>query len=327
MSNVLDKTVLPQAQHRPGDLVDMIRTVWRRRWIVLLTMILTVLAMIAYLNVVPYRYTAMVKLTGAQSGSGGLSSSLGNLGGLASIANVRLPQGPGEQGFLIFSQDLVSRTAAEVLLRHPDIVQVVFASEWDARRRTWVEPASGLRHFLNATKRAIGLPVYAYVPPNAARLQAYLEARVGVAEDTRKPIVALSYAHEDPVFARRFVRTLIDGLDEDVRRRALARSRANITYLGEQLKIAQLTESRLALAAALGEQEKTRMAASSGAPFAGEAMSEISVSDRPTSPKPMLFLIGSAVFGLVLGGLAALVLEGWRHRPKPTIAVGVAESV
>ena len=324
MLNMQDETLHTRTRPQTTDLVDIVRTIWRRRWIVLVTMVLTVMAMIAYLNVAPYRYTATVKLTGAQSGSGGLASQLGNLGGLASIANVRLPQGPGEQGFLIFSQDLVSRTAAEVLLRHPDIVHVAFADEWDARRRTWVEPTSGLRNLLNAIKSAIGLPVYAYVPPNAARVQAYLEKRVGVAEDTRKPIVSLSYAHEDPVFARRLLRTLIDGVDEDLRRRALARSRVNITYLSEQLKIVQLAESRLALASALGEQEKTRMAASSGASFAGEALSEVSVTDRPTSPRPMLFLIGSAVLGLVLGGLVALVIEGLRRRPATVVAVAVA---
>jgi uncharacterized protein involved in exopolysaccharide biosynthesis len=321
MLDMKDETLHPLTRPHAADLVEMVRTIWRRRWVVLVTTILTVTAMIAYLNVAPYRYTATVKLTGAQSGSGGLASQLGSLGGLASLANVRLPQGPGEQGFLVFSQDLVSRTAAEVLLRHPDIVHVAFAREWDARRRTWVEPTSGVRPFFNAVKRAIGLPVYAYVPPNAARMQAYLEERVGVAEDTRKPIVSLSYAHEDPAFARRFLRMLIDGVDEDLRRRALARARANITYLSEQLKIVQLTESRTALAATLGEQEKARMAASSGAPFAGDALSDVSVTDRPTSPKPIPFLIGSLVLGIVLGGLLALVIEGLRRKTATVIAI------
>ncbi len=293
---------------------DYLRIVWKRRWLVVLTAIVVAAAMIAYLNFATYRFSATTKVVAAQSGTGSLSSQLGGLGGLASIASARLPQSSGEQNFLVFTQDLVSRTAAEGVLRHPDLVHALFDKEWDRTRKMWVEPNGLLKQILTGTKNLLGLKVYAYRPPDATRIQDYLERFVGMAEDSRKPVVALSYANEDPKLAVRLLQTIIDEVDLDVRHRALARARGNIAYLSTQLRTVQLAESRFALASALAEQEKTRMLASSDAPFAGEPVGHIGVSDRP-SPRPLLLLAVAIVGGVFLGMLLAVVSAGFARRP------------
>lgn len=291
---------------------EFFETVWRRRLLVTLVAAVVIGLMVTYLNFATYKYSATVKVIAAQSGSSSLSSQLGSLGGLASIANVRLPQGAGEQNFLVFTQNLVSRTAAERLMRHPELVHIVFRDEWDEQRHVWVEPHGFIRRTLPAIKGLLGLPNYPYKAPDAARMQDYLEHSIGVAEDARKPIVALSYAHKDPKFAVHLLQTIVEEVDEDVRRRALARAQGNIAYLDTQLRTVQLAESRLALAAALGEQEKTRMLASSQAPFAGEPIGPIGVSDRP-SPRPFILLLAAIVGGTLLGALTVLVLPRLRR--------------
>jgi len=73
-----------------------------------------------------------------------------------------------------------------------------------------------------------------------------------------------------------------------------------------------LAEHRVALAAALSEQEKTRMLAQSSAPFAAEPPSTASTLLRPTSPRPLVFLIVAVVLEFGLGILAALGVSRMR---------------
>lgn len=278
-----------------------------RGWkIVLLTILVTTVAMVIYLNIATYKYTATVKLTTSQS-AGGLGSQLGNLGALASIASVRLPQGAGEQNFLNFSQSLLSRSTAEGLLKRPELLHVMFEQEWDATSQQWVEPKGPIKTIAGVGRKILGLPVYPFRPPDAARVQKYLETYVGVAEDTRKPVISITYSHKDPNFAVNLLDAIASIDDETLRRKSLTRSTNYIAYLEGQLRVAQLAESRTALALVLGEQVKQRMLASANAPFAAEPISAISVSDQPTAPKPIIFLITAVVAGLIIGVLLVLV--------------------
>src|SRR5690606_16351275 len=86
----------------------------------------------------------------------------------------------------------------------------------------------------------------------------------------------------------------------------LKRSSGNIAYLTEQLSKATVAEYREAIAQALSEQEKIRMASSSTAPFAAEPFGSAAASPRPTSPQPLLVLIVSIVGGGILGSLLVL---------------------
>ncbi len=282
---------------------------------VMVTALVAIAAMVIYLNLAIYKFTATVKLTTTQSSSG-LGSQLGSLGALASIASVRLPQGAGEQNFLNFSQSLVSRSTAEGLMARPDLLHVIFENEWDPQSRRWTAPHGAVKAIATIGRTLLGLPVFPYRVPDAARLQDYLEKNVTIAEDTRKPIIAMSYSNKDPKFAAALLTALTSIDDETLRRKSLARSKDYIAYLEDQFKIVQLAESRTALAAVLGEQEKLRMLASARAPFAAEPVSDIGVSDQPTTPKPVLFLIAAAVAGLILGVLATLVRAGFRATPS-----------
>lgn len=281
---------------------------------VLVTVIVTFTAMIIYLNVTTYKFTATVKLTTIPSSSG-LGSQLGNLGALASIASVRLPQGSGEQNFLNFSQSLVSRSTAEGLMARPDLLHVIFNKEWDPVLRRWVAPQGVVKTIATSLRTMLGLPVFPYQIPNAARVQDYLEKNVTIAEDTRKPIIAMTYSHRDPRFAANMLESITTIDDETLRRKSLARAKDYIAYLEDQFHVVQLAESRTALAAVLGEQVKLRMFASARAPFAAEPISAVSVSDQPTTPKPIVFLIAAATGGFILGILLTLVRARFRSSP------------
>jgi uncharacterized protein involved in exopolysaccharide biosynthesis len=256
--------------------------------------------------VASYRYTAELKATAAQTSNSGIPSSLRALGGLASAAGIRVPQDSGSVEFMKYIQNLQSRSAAEALSRRADLMHVIFAQEWDANRHRWAEPQGATISAIKFIKGVLGIPVYKWREPDAGRVEDFLERRVAVSEDQKKSIVTISFEHEDPRFAVKLVQALHGTVDHQLRQRSLQITSQNIAYLSRKVATVTVSEHRIALTEALGEQERKRMLAVSTGSFAAEPLDDVSVSFRPTSPRPALYLVGALLGGLVVGVLCVL---------------------
>lgn len=304
------------------DLVELIRTLWNGRWIIAGATAAMLLLAVIYLNVATYTYTARMTLTPAQASGSTLTSKLGGLGDLASLAGINMPQDSSALAFSLYIEGVHSRSLADALVRHQNLMQVIFHRDWNSTAGTWREPTGIVRSTATAAKRVLGVPVLDWRPPNGARLQEFMDKEVGVEQNPKKPFVTITFDHEDPDFAARFVSTLNMELDNLLRQKALARANGNIAYLSAQLGKVTIAEHREALAQTLSEQEKQRMAASSSAPYAAEPFGNATASPRPTSPRPILVLAASLMAGLLLGTLAALGvarLRAYRATVEPVV--------
>lgn len=300
---------------RSFDLIDLARMVLRERWIVLGCGLIAALLMLIYLNLATYRYTAEMKVTAAQAGGGsGLASSLQKFAGLASIANIQLPQDGSSVTFLCYGELLHSPDVARIIAHDAAVMHALFPNEWDPVRRRWFEPQSAALSVVAAVKSVAGIPIYRWSPPDWHRVEDYLQRWVVVTVEQKRPVIEISYKNSDPAFARAFVELLNRAADDDLRRRSLVRSQQNITYLSDRLRTVTLAEHRAALSQALGEQERTQMMAQVGAPFAAEPIGSAQVSTRPTSPLPFIYLGVAFAGGLLIGALGVLVRMNLRSR-------------
>jgi LPS O-antigen subunit length determinant protein (WzzB/FepE family) len=292
------------------NLIELAHKLMAQWPIIIVCTILALLGGLLSLHFATYTYTAELKVTPAQSSTQN-SMSLQGLSGLASLAGVSLPGnlGGGTQ-FILYVEGATSRNTADVLAKQPELMKIVFKSEWDANANRFVENVDWFERWTNAIKKLIGIPVYRWTPPDGARLEIYLKDRVRIVEDRVKPIVTLSYNHEDPAFAVTFLSALNKTADDQLRQRTLSRVNDNIAYLSRQLATITLTEHRGAIIQALSEQEKTKMMASSGAPFAAEMISAPSASFRPTKPYPPLVIVVAGLVG-VLFGIAIALARQW----------------
>ncbi|MFQ3666187.1 MAG: hypothetical protein SNJ79_09200 [Sphingomonadaceae bacterium] len=295
-------------------MLDLLITVMRGWRIIAASMVAALVVMVVYLNLASYRYTGELKVTVTQSGAGSLSSSLRNLSGLASIAGIQLPQDGGEIAFLRYRETLRSAAAARALAADEHLMQRMFRAEWDEESGRFVERRGVIGGIISLGKRLLGVPVYAWQEPDSSRVQAYLDRRVSVTQDQRRPLLVITFQDEDPEFARHFLERLHAEVDGGLRRRALEQATSNIAYLEQKLQSTSVAEHRAALSEALGEQERVRMLAESGADFAAEPIGIVAVSDRPTFPRPALFLAGALLFGLLCGAVLTLVRAWMRSR-------------
>ena len=289
------------------DLFTLLRVLWRRKLLVVMVLAACVGITIVRLQLSVFQYSAELRVTPVQADS---NSMMSNLSGLASLAGVSLPKNQAVSPFGLYVESLRGREIANRLSRDPEIMKVIFADQWDSANGAWKQP----RASLNVTarrllKRMLGLPVMAWAPPAGEDLHRYMVDFVEVTEDQKRNIVTIRFYHKDRQFAGMFVQRLHQVSDQILRQRTLARATTYVTYLERRIGSTSIGEHRVALADALGAQERLLMMASSSAPFAAEPFGSVLMSAAPEKPRPAKMLALGGALGIALGILAALLAE------------------
>jgi hypothetical protein len=280
----------------------------RRWWLLPAGLVLGLALALVYLNRTTHFYTAELKVYPAPSTSGKTAPS--PLGGLAAIAGLA-GGGSGSEAvtpFRFYLEGLYSTEVANRLARDEQLMRTIFVSEWDGAAGKWREPSSLGGSVRAGIATVLGLPRFGWQPPDGVRLQAYIADAVSVRQSVRTPVVTLVHDFPEPAFAVTFLKRLHLTLDQYLREQQAARTRANIAYLSGELQKVTLADQRRALVAALGEQERQAMLVFADAPYAADPLDEAVVSARPTRPRAVPLLAGSAVAGLLLGVVTSLLL-------------------
>ena len=306
MDSINTPTSIQSNDQTEVRLTDIILFFWGARWALLIGAVLGIGLGLLFLSVATYRYTATLTVTPAK---GEMSQLPGNMSGLAAIAGISLPGGGSVSDFNLYLVALQSRQVAAELAKDDKIMQRLFASQYDIPTGRWLRPTNFIADFSSAIKSMLRVPGADWRQPAAADLQKFLQENIKISTDRKLNITNISFDYEDPEFAAKLITDLHEKTDTVLRRRALTRADQAIGYLEKQLSQVQLAEHRQALAAILGEQEKSRMLASSAAPYAAQPFGDAVASSRPTSPQSVIVLVEGLVGGMILS-LAALL--GWR---------------
>ncbi len=274
-------------------------------------------AAVGYLNVATYTYEVSFRVSPTESGSGNLAN---RLGGLAAVAGLSLGADRAVQPFELYVEAFYSPEVAARLSTRPDLMHTAFPDEWNAAAGQWEEPHGLVRTIGRSAKSMLGIPVFAWQPPDAERLKVYIEEEVILVRDPKRSVTTFSIDHEDPKFAAELLRGVHDATDAMVRDRALRRANSYIAYLSAKLPEVTLVEHREVLAQTLGEQERIRMMSSSSMPYAAEPLGAPLISPRPTKPRPVLTL----AVGILGGGFAGMVAALGRRllRLRRSVAPG-----
>lgn len=287
----------------------------RRRWTLIAGCVVAALIVaVVYLNFVTYRYAVQMRIVPVAAANGdGLSSKLSQIGGLAAVAGVSLPDAGGSGTFKLFVEAMHSRDVADILARDRELMHDVFAKEWDARTKTWRRPQGFVHDLAGTLKSMLGVPARPFAPPGAARLQDWMETQVSVDQNLKTPVVTITILSDRPAFAVKFLDRLCTTIDAMLRERAQLRTDDYIRYLSARLPTITLAEQRIAIFQALGEQERLKMAMSSDRPYAAETFEHPAASDRPVVPVPLKVLAIALILGLLVGVGLAFVIP--RRRP------------
>jgi hypothetical protein len=299
----------PGVGTRPGFSFSYVTgLVWRQKLAVSVFCVLTLLLAIIYLNVTKPTYTVTFKITPAISSSS--RSAASRLGNLASLAGINIPQDDNSMGFEVYLVELQGRAAAAELVRNQPLMRRLFPKEWDDATGQWRQPPSGILHPLaQGVKFLFGMKQLPWSPPDGARVEKILDDDVHISKTPYTPVVTISMDSKDPETASLLLWSLHQTVDDFIRQRTLKRTERYIAYLTKQLALATVNDYREALITSLVEQQKARMTASSGLPFAAEPVEPPVIASLPSSPNGPVVIFLALMFGLAAGGLVGLLLD------------------
>ena len=301
------------------DLRELFAALWDGKLLIFIVTCAVFLFSSAYLHVAERSYTVSVTLrpTEEQSSGGGNLGGLGGLGGLASLAGVQLPSG-GATEFITFQAMLKSQEVASRLFADENLIQRLFAGEWDESRKSFLQPIPST---LGNVKRLLkplltGEGQGAYIAPNAARLAKTLAEDLSVSEDKTSGMLKLSMESAKPKLASDLMLALIRETDGFLKERFVISGSDALRFYQQKISKARSREHREALAKLIATEEQKLMLATREGPFVVEIMMGPDQSLRPTSPKSSLVLALGLVLGLFLGAAVVLMRKAFGGNEK-----------
>lgn len=120
------------------NLLDYWKVLWRRKVMLVLLFLVSVLATMAISLQLPKYYKSETVLIASASDSGGLGAAFSSIplaGALAGAVGIQTPA----DKLMVF---LKSRTIAETVIRKFNLMKVFYQDDWDEAKKAWKDPAN-----------------------------------------------------------------------------------------------------------------------------------------------------------------------------------------
>ena len=297
------------------DLKELFGVLWAGK--VLIVAITAVFAIGSVLVALwlPNQYKATAVLAPAQSESGGLSSALGQLGGLASLAGVSIGAGESSESqiaqeimkswgfiesFIVDNNLEVEVYAAEGLSKSSGELKIDY-DVYDIDAQEWLledDETGELR------------------PPTSWELFERFGEMLSVSQDKQSGLVSVSIEYYSPVIAKEWLDLYIDAINKHMQARQVAKVSSNISYLEAQIAKTSIAEMREVFYTIIEEQTKNKMVAEASPDYAFVAVSPSMVPEEKSKPSRALI----CVLGTLLGGMLGVVIVLIRHYARSEAA-------
>jgi uncharacterized protein involved in exopolysaccharide biosynthesis len=294
------------------DLRELLLALWLGRRLVVVITALFTLGAILFALLSPNYYQSSVVLAPAQNDSGGLSATLGQLGGLASLAGINLGDANGSEA-QIAQEIMQSRGFIEQFIQQTDIaVEVMAAKGWDAYNNQLKIDHDIYDSVLQQWTR--DAPRGKKVEPSLWEIYEQFSEMLSISQDKKTGLVTVSLEYFSPYLAKQWLDKYVLAVNLYVQQRKIARIKKNIQYLEEQIEITSVAEMRKIFFTLIEEQVKSKMLVEASPEYAFITVSEAMVAEERSKPKRKLIVILGALLGLMLSIFLALLKFYWFNK-------------
>ena len=268
------------------DLLEYWNILWKKKWLIISSAFLAACIAAGISLTIPDQFKAEVLVSPVKSEdgkSGGLASALGGLGGLASMAGVSLGGGGNvEENIAV----LKSRSFLWSFIQDEKLMPVLFAEQWDAKKKQWLESDSEKQPSLWDAYRLF---------VNGGLLS--------VSTDKNSGLVTLEVEWTDAELAAKWANILVARINKYLRQQAMAQSQRTLKYLNDELMRTQIEDQRRALFALISQEQQKSMLANTQKQFAFQVIDKAVAPDKKSKPKRAIIVILTA---FVMGFLAVV---------------------
>ncbi len=283
------------------DLLEYWNVIWKKKLFIFgvsfLAAVLAAGAALTMPNI--YRAEALLAPVGGEESKGGLSSMLGGLGGIASLAGVSLGGGGSvEQNIAV----LKSREFIWGFVNDEKLMSVLFEDDWDDEKKQWLETDKENQPTLWDAWRLL-----------------IEDGVLSVSVDKDSGLVHLSMDWEDPEFAAIWVKKLVYRVNTYLREQAIQQSERKLQYLNDELSKTKIAENRQALFELISTEQKQAMLANTQQDFAFRVIDPAVVPDKKIKPKRAIIVILTAFVVGFLAVVFVFIQEGLRKRKEEDV--------
>ncbi len=292
---------IPMQASNPKDeinLLELWKVIWQDRKIIFVSIFIAAVLSIIISLLLPNYYKAEVLLAPVSSDdkSKGLSSTLGSLGGLASLAGISLGSSSSAEENLAI---LKSREFLWNFIESENMLPILFVSDWDPVKKRWIEND----------------PDELPSPWDTYRL--FVEDKLLTTSiDKDSGLVTVAIEWTDPELAAEWANKLVQRLNSYLRTQAIERSQNNLKYLNEELSGSQVEEMRLTLYSLIAEEQRKTMLANTQKEYAFRVVDPAIEPDMKSKPKRSLIVVLSVILGSILAIMLVFVRSAIDSRKK-----------
>ena len=287
------------------SLLDIGRVIVRGRYWVIAIAILTTIAAAswAYLSPTIYRSSTVLAPANSDRSMGGLSSALGQIGGLASLAGINVDTRDSriEEALAV----LQSREFIEKFISDHNLLPILFPKKWDSRNERWS---------VSENK----------VPTLWKGYRYFTERILNIDRDRKTGLITMSIDWQSRMEAAAWANEIVERANAEMRVRALDAAVASTRYLEEEREHTQLVDTRAAINHLIESEIGKKMMATVTKQYAFRVIDRALPADVNDiwKPKRLLLVILGVFGGLILGTIVVISRYGLR-----TALSGIPEHV
>ncbi|MBY6070800.1 LPS O-antigen length regulator [Marinobacter salsuginis] len=281
------------------DLRELFATVWRGKWIIILTTLVFAAAGVGYALYKPNIYQSSVLVAPAQEEGGGLNGLASQFGGLASLAGINLGGG-GSNQTVIVKEVLQSRAfLSDFFHRHSMQVPLMAVKGWHEKSGEWI-------YDLNKYNPETGdwLPDGdggTHEPTDWEMVQAFKEDHFSISEAKETGMITVRVKHYSPVIAKQWAEKLVQDINEQMRKQDVQEAEARIAYLEQKLDETNIAGMQQVFYQLIENETRTVMLANARQEYVFKTVDPAVVAEEKAEPKRALICVIATLLGGMLG--------------------------
>jgi uncharacterized protein involved in exopolysaccharide biosynthesis len=284
--------VSPENSAQLSGVDAVIAAVWRRRLMVMAVSLLFAIGAYVVAHFATPIYRGKTVLAPAdldkKSGSSGLGSALGSVGGFAALAGLGLCGNDyaTEEAIAV----LKSESLTQAFIQDENLLPELFPVNWDPVAKHW-----------RPEKK---------VPTLGAGFRAFDRVRK-VQKDNKTGLITVQIDWRNPITAAKLTNDLVERLNDEMRRRALVEADASMGYLQHENATMIDVNTREAISRLMEDQIKQEMLAHVTKEYALKVVDRALPADldAPVKPIKVLYIAVGLFLGALFGAAIALRLD------------------
>ncbi len=292
------------------DLRELWDVIWKGKWLIIAVTAVFAIGSVIYALSLPNIYKSEALLAPSEEAQGGgLSQMAGQLGGLASLAGIKLGGGGGAENKVAVAMEVLKSRefVGEFIQRHGILPELMAVNGWsregnelrfdselyDAEQKRWVRDVD---------------PPKMPEPSAWEAYKTFMEI-LTVTQDKETGFITIAVEHQSPYIAAHWVKLLVEEINEVMKEQDVGEAQRSIDFLHQQLERVALAEMRTVFYQLIEEQTKTIMLAEVRDEYIFSTIDPPVVAEEKAKPKRALI----CVLGVMLGGMLAVMFVFIRH--------------